>query len=67
MGGACSAYGGEERGIQERPERDLMGDPGVDGIMDLLEVGCGYLAGSCRDLPLENVRCSCLHVRSLDK
>jgi hypothetical protein len=36
MGGACSAYGGEERRIQgfgggNMSERDILGDPGVDG------------------------------------
>jgi hypothetical protein len=32
MGGACSAYGGEERCIQGfGGERDRLGDPGVDG------------------------------------
>ena len=35
MGGACSAYGGEERCIEgfsgELRERDHLGDPGVDG------------------------------------
>jgi len=35
MGGARSAYGGEERSIQfwwrNQRERDLLGDPGLDG------------------------------------
>ena len=36
MGGACSAYGGEERLIQgflceNVSEKDPLGDPGVDG------------------------------------
>jgi hypothetical protein len=32
MGGACSAYGGEERLKQDfGRERDHLGDPGVDG------------------------------------
>jgi len=35
MGGACSAYGREERRIEgfswELNERDDLGDPGVDG------------------------------------
>ena len=36
MGGACSAYGGEERLIQgfgggNLKERDHLGDPGIDG------------------------------------
>jgi len=37
VGGACSAYWGEDRRVQ--------GDPGIDGRiilkMDLREVGCG--------------------------
>jgi hypothetical protein len=48
-GGACSAYGGEERCIQSfgaetLREIDHLGDPGVDGRkkkLDLQEVGCG--------------------------
>ena len=33
MSGACSAYGGEERRIQGKPEgkETTWGDPGVDG------------------------------------
>jgi hypothetical protein len=36
MGGACSAYGGEERRMQDfgwrnLRERDRLGDPGLDG------------------------------------
>jgi hypothetical protein len=32
MGGACSAYRGEERRIQGNlRERDHLGDPGIDG------------------------------------
>ena len=32
LGGACSAYGGEERPIQVADgERNHLGDPGVDG------------------------------------
>jgi hypothetical protein len=35
MGGACSAYGGEEKRIQgfggKLRERDHLGDPGIDG------------------------------------
>ena len=50
MGGACSAYGGEERRIQgfgggNLRERDHLGEPicrWEDNIkMDLQEVGCG--------------------------
>ena len=40
MGGECSAYGGEERRIQDfggrnLRERDHLGDPGVDGSIIL--------------------------------
>ena len=35
MGGACSEYGGEERGVKvlvgNLMERDNLGEPGVDG------------------------------------
>jgi len=46
MGGACSAYGGEERSIQGNlRKRDHLGDPLLDGgdniMMDFQEVGCG--------------------------
>ena len=49
MGGACSTYGGEERGIQgfggEPKEKTPLGRPRRrwdDNItMDLQEVGCG--------------------------
>jgi len=55
MGGACSAYGGEERRIQgfgggNLRERDHLGEPiyrWEDNIkMDLQEVGCGVWTGS---------------------
>jgi hypothetical protein len=40
MGGTCSAYGGEERLIQdfgwETRGRDHLGDPGVDGRIILI-------------------------------
>jgi len=45
MGGACSAYGGEERRIQgfggETEGESHLRDPGVDERMDLQEVGSG--------------------------
>ena len=49
MGGACSAYGGEERGVQgfggKPKEKTLLGRPRNrcdDKItMDLQEAGCG--------------------------
>jgi len=54
MGGACSAYGGEERRGVYRVcwgnlrERDHLEEPGVDGRMinikmELQEVGCGRM------------------------
>jgi hypothetical protein len=43
VGGACSAYGGEERRIQgfggeNLRERDHLGDPGVDGRIILRRI-----------------------------
>jgi hypothetical protein len=54
MGGACSAYGGEERRIQgfggNPRERDHLGDPGVDGSIILRRIfrkwDVGVWAGS---------------------
>jgi hypothetical protein len=42
MGGACSAYAGEERLyrvlVGKLRERDHLGDPGVDGRIILTEI-----------------------------
>jgi hypothetical protein len=65
MGGACSAYGGEERFIKglvgKREGKNHLGDPGVDGTIKLniylREVGWGM---DLIDLAQYRYRCRAL-------